>query len=1103
VSAVGAVNAASAAEILAWLRSVGAELSVVGDKLKVSASTGALSPEVRAKITEHKQALLALLQDTPAIVPIARGEKLPLSMFQQRLWILEQLRREDDPHFNMVTSWVMPGRDVELLERAIVDVVRRHEILRSTIPSEGANPYVRLLPPEAAIIETVDLRNLEPVAQQMRLDAEVLAAVTEPFDLTSEPPLRWRIYITEGGQLITRICADHIAVDEWSFVLLRKELDVSLEACAAGTVLPPPALQYADYAAWERRRQSSPAVAAQLAWWQKRLADLPRFCALPPDRQERKAASDAFRFTWDTEFTARLRGLAQTRRATLFMVLLSAIAVLLRAGTGRGDIAVGTSLGVRERTELETMIGAFVNIVVLRLDLEDDPSFADLLARARETVLDAHDHRDVSFETLVERLNPVRSLDFTPWFQVSVVMHNASAEEPTQIYSGGTAQNMTWFTRETEAGLLMSLEYRKDLYHANTIERMAGRLETLLRAAIEDPSRPISTLALMSPHERQQVTSGFNATRVMLDASPMILQFERQAARTPDSVALRCGGRALSYDELNRRANRLARHLRDRGARAGVRVGICVERSLDLPAVLLAVAKTGAAYVPLDPAFPAARLEYMVEHSGLQLLLVDAAGQAAAAKARTLDLTADAAQIDAQPDFDLGLVPAAGDPAYIIYTSGSTGRPNGVVVSNAALANFLGAMQREPGLASTDLFAAVTTVSFDIAALELYLPLLTGACVVLVPRVVATDGLALGALLQEERVTVIQATPATWRLLLEGGWSGGSNIVGLCGGDVLTADLARRLLESVGALWNLYGPTETTIWSTVARVEADPEPVTIGRPIANTQVYIVSSAGLPAPIGVPGEIWISGAGVATGYWCNPELTAKKFLANPFAGEDGSALIYRTGDLGRWLPDGRIVHMGRLDQQMKLRGFRIEPGEIEAALAAHAAIQEAVVVMRGDSPERERLVAYIVYRAGQELTTSDMREHLRASLPDYMIPSMFVTIDAVPWTPNGKIDRRALPDPFRQGSQASSAYVAPSSGAEQMIAGIWTEALAVERVGAEDNFFDLGGHSLLGLRVAATIHQRTGWRMPPYIMFQQTLRQIAALLSAQETARGAG
>jgi amino acid adenylation domain-containing protein len=1089
---------------------VGAEVSAVDDKLKVNASTRALTPNVRAEIAEHKHELLALLRDrerlaaldNSPIVPISRADRLPLSMFQQRLWILDQLRRENDPRFNLVTCWPMTCRDPDLLKRAIFDVVRRHEILRSSILSEATSPFVRLLPPEAAIIEVSDLSALSGSEQRTRIAAEVIAAVTEPCDFTVEPPLRWRIYITEGGRLVTRVCADHIAVDEWSLVLLRKELDASLEACAAGLVLAPPPLQYADYAAWERRRQASPRIAEQLAWWEKRLANLPAFCAPPPDRHQRLAISDAYGFAWDNDLTSRLRAFARENRATLYMTLLSAMAVLLRAATGRGDIAMGTALGSRERPELESMIGAFVNLVVLRLDLEDDPSFAELLSRARAMVLDAHDHREVSFDMLVERLNPPRSLDFTPWFQVSVVMHNASVAEPSQIYSGGTAQHMTWFSRETETGLSMSIEYRSDLYALDTIKRMAGQLERLLRTALEDPLRKVSTLPLLSTQERLQVTAGFNATDITLDSLSMIEQFERQVACSPESIVLRFAGDAVSYDALNRRANRIARHLRGLGAAGGSRVGICLERSTDLLAALLAVAKTGAAYVPLDPGFPATRLRYMVEHSELEFLIVESEGQLdLVSNARVIPLQTDASAIKAQQDSNLGVVPVGKDPAYIIYTSGSTGRPNGVVVSHSALTNFLGAMQREPSLCASDILAAVSTISFDIAGLELYLPLLVGACIVMVPRAVATDGEALAQLLGQERVTVMQATPATWRLLLAARWPGSQSFVALCGGESLPPDLAQSLASRVGALWNLYGPTETTVWSTASLLETDADPVTVGRPIANTQVYILDSAGSPLPVGMPGEIWIGGAGVANGYWRNPELTDSRFHRDPYSGAGRNGMMYRTGDMGRWLPDGRIVHMGRIDRQVKLRGYRIEPAEIEAALASHSAVRESAVVLRGATSERERLVAYIVYWPGSSPTVSELREHLRSLLPEYMIPSMFLPIGAIPWTPNGKLDRSALPDPFHQAGVDAREYVAPATDAEEMIAGIWTDALAVERVGANDNFFDLGGHSLLGLRVAASIHERTGWRMPPYMMLQQTLRQIAASLNAHLAANG--
>ena len=851
------------------------------------------------------------------------------------------------------------------------------------------------------------------------------------------------------------------------------------------------------------RDRGQPDAAARLDWWQKRLANLPDFCALPPDRAGRAAAIDVFRFVWNEELSSQLRRLGLAHRSTLFMVLLAALAVRLRAATGLGDIVIGTSLEVRDRADLETMIGPFVDVVVLRLDLDDDPSFARLLSRVRETLVDAHEHREVPFEALIARLDPHRLPGAAPLFQVSAVMHDSAAVVPTHVPGGGAVQNMTWHMLETAEGLAMTLEYRSDLYESATVERLTRQLEILLRAAIEDPSRVVGTLPLMAAPERLQVTAGFNMTQVALEAAPMIVQFERQAARTPDAIALRREGVEVSYDSLNRRANRLARHLRGCGAGPGMRVGLCLDRSADLLAALLAIAKTGAAYVPLDPGFPTARLEYMIDDSELTLLVVDAQrGLGAGGKARAIDLAADAAVIAGHPDTNVALVPNGTDPAYVIYTSGSTGRPNGVVVSHAALANFLGSMLREPGLSGADVVAAITTVSFDIAALELYVPLLAGACIVLVPRSVATDGEALSALLTEERVTFMQATPATWRLLLEAHWSGAPHFVACCGGDVLTADLARSLVARVGALWNLYGPTETTVWSTLGRIETGVDLVTIGRPTANTQVYILDRAGAPTPVGVPGEIWIGGAGVASGYWRNPELTGKRFLSDPFDGSIPRGSIYRTGDMARWLGDGRIVHMGRLDLQLKLRGFRIEPGEIESELAAHPAIREAVVVMRGDSPERERLVAYVVYRRESAVTTSEVREHLRRALPDYMIPAVFVAIDAVPWTPNGKVDRRALPDPFRQGNVAAGGSMVPATDTEQLIAGIWRDALGVERVGAEDNFFDLGGHSLLGLHVAAKIHERTGWRMPTHLMFRHTLRQIAASLDRHQSGHGA-
>jgi amino acid adenylation domain-containing protein len=525
---------------------------------------------------------------------------------------------------------------------------------------------------------------------------------------------------------------------------------------------------------------------------------------------------------------------------------------------------------------------------------------------------------------------------------------------------------------------------------------------------------------------------------------------------------------------------------------------LCVERSPLLVIALLAIQKAGGAYVPLDPGFPAERLSFMLADSRAAVLLTsdDAAADI------EIPTGVSVINIDTLPDTpertgNLPLDIQPEDPVYVIYTSGSTGRPKGVTLSHGSLANLLQSMAKQPGLKSTDVLAAVTTISFDIAALELYLPLLVGARIELVPLETSTDGNELATLLSERAVTVLQATPATWRLLIEAGWQAAPGFRAFCGGEALPQDLAQSLLGRVSELWNLYGPTETTIWSTVERIESATD-ITIGRPIANTQVYVVGRGGALQPIGVPGEIWIGGAGVALGYLNRPELTEERFVADRLApSASPNARLYRTGDLGRWREDGRLEHLGRLDHQVKIRGFRIEVGEVEAALASLEAIRQAVVVARDAGSSDRRLVAYVVYQSGEDLTVSEVRRHLRTRLPEYMIPSLVVAMDAIPLTPNGKVDRAALPDPFGKGAAGSGQFEPPTTEMEVLLAGIWAEVLKVERVGVNDNFFDLGGHSLLSLRVASAVAVQSGWRMDPRTLFFQTLGQIAA------TATGAG
>ncbi|MDX2205393.1 MAG: amino acid adenylation domain-containing protein [Hyphomicrobiaceae bacterium] len=1089
----------SATDLRSKLTALGIELAAEAGQLRVRARPGVLTPELQAEIARSKAALLALLATEtgapgaapPALARVPRDGALPLSFFQERVWVIQRLD-PDSAAFNMVLMWPSE-RPTTSQQRAarLRTIVSRHEVLRCLIDGEGETPLAHPLRPDAVAIDVIDLSQLSQDDQLARLAADRSTAARRPFNLAAEPPARFAVYDIGQGRVVTLIAAHHIAIDAWSATLLRREI----EAEALGDA-PAGALQYADFAAWQRRLHETTDLTASLDWWARRLAGSPQLSAFPADRTPAAQGTGAvLAFSWDRQLADGIRALARAQGATLYMALVAACAAVLGRHAHQDDIVLGSPTGIRELYELETVVGPFVNLLVLRLDLSDDPPFTELLARARAAVLDAHEHRHTPFEKLVERLQPARSLNRSPIFQTAVVLHNAEQDRDLEILGGGAIHDMTWFVRETGDGIGGSLEYRSDIYAAQTMARILRHLETFLRSAVAAPGRPVSALALVSPQERGALVSMGQSQPTPVDLTPFPRQFERQVASAPSRVAVTFGEASLTYDALNRRANRIARHLMSLGAGKGACVGVCQERGLDLLATLIAIQKCGAAYLPVDPRHPAERRAYMLQDSGCALLVVDAATADVGGEAdgiRLLDVEADAGTIAGLDDGDLPVAPQAADPVYLIYTSGSTGKPKGVAVSHGNLANFLGSMRREPGLSSDDILAAVTTISFDIAGLELYLPLLVGARIELVDQETATDGEFLKARLAHSGATLMQATPATWRQLVEADWTGGAGFRALCGGEGLPRDLADQLLKRVGALWNLYGPTETTVWSTLERITRDSDPIGIGRPIANTDIYILDRHGEPVPVGVPGEIFIGGAGVAIGYHARPELTAQRFVADRFSGRSG-ARLYATGDLGRCASDGRYLHLGRLDAQVKVRGMRIELGEIETALAAIAEVQSGIVVAREPSPGEGRLVAYVVYRPGQDLTVSEVRRHLRKTLPDYMIPSVVVALDAVPLTPNGKVDRTSLPDPFKSSGRAAGAEP-PAPGVEQQMAEIWREFLKVESIGAEDNFFELGGQSLLSLRVAAAVERRLGRRMDPRALFFQTLRQVSAQIA---------
>jgi amino acid adenylation domain-containing protein len=1078
------------------LTSLGIDLSAAAGQLRVRARPGVITPELQREITQSKEELLAVLAEGPTprgLARVPRNGDLPLSFFQERLWVLQRLDPESTA-FNMVVMW-HSARRTTVQERVarIRAVVSRHEVLRCAVDEEAEKPLARPLAPDDVVVDVVDIAGLAHSAQLERVTSDRLAATRRPFDLASEAPVRFTVF-DAGGHAVTLMSAHHIAIDAWSASLLRREIEADAEVFEAESASP---FQYADYAAWQRRMHETADFNASLGWWAERLARVPQLSAVPADlAPSAQAIGATLDFSWDSQLSDGIRALAQANGATLYMALVAAWAAVVGRHARQDDIVVGSPMGSRELSALETMVGPFVNLLVLRLDLSDDPTFIELLSRAKDAVLDAHEHRHTSFEKLVERLKPARSLNRPPILQTAVVLHSAAQDEDLEIHGGGAVHDMTWFVREIKDGIGGSLEYRSDIYTVETAARVVRHLELLLRSAVAGPALPVSRLALINAEERRGLIAAGQSQPVAVELTPFSRQFERQVAREPTRCAVVFADASLTYDELNRRANRVARQLLALGAGKGACIGVLLERGIELLVVLIAIQKCGAAYLPLDPRHPAERCAYMLQDSGCALLVVDAAtadiGRQLSA-VPLFEITAETGIAAAPKDIDLPHAPDADDPVYLIYTSGSTGRPKGVAISHGNLCNFLGSMAKEPGLSPDDVLAAVTTISFDIAGLELYLPLLVGARIDLIDQETATDGELLKLRLKQSAATVMQATPTTWRQLVEAGWNGDTGFRALCGGETLPRDLADDLRSRVGVLWNMYGPTETTIWSSITKVEADPGPICIGRPIDNTDIHILDRHGEPVPVGLPGEIFIGGKGVAIGYHARPELTAERFVADHLSGRPG-ARLYATGDLGKRSNDGRYIHLGRLDAQVKIRGMRIEPDEIEAALSALPEVQSGIVVARETAPGEGRLVAYVVYRPGQDLTVSEVRRCLRSTLPDHMVPSVVVMLDAVPLTPNGKIDRQALPDPFNSSGRSSDTEP-PSPGIEQQMAEIWNEYLQVESIGANDNFFELGGQSLLALRVAAAVERNMGRRMDPRSLFFQTLRQVSAHVAA--------
>ncbi|WP_245495122.1 amino acid adenylation domain-containing protein [Rhizobium ruizarguesonis] len=1053
------------------------------------------------------------------IPKISRDGALPLSYSQQRLWFLSQLD-EDSTNYNIPLGWRLQGRlDRVAWRRSLDRLFARHEALRCTFVAGEDEPQVQILSGDRGLpLVEHDLRD-RPDAQAALLDLCQKEART-PFDLAREPLIRGRLIRLADEEHVFLLTQHHIVSDGWSMGVLMRELSSLYRAFEAGEgdPLPPLAIQYPDYAAWQRQWLSGERLQRQAQYWHDTLSGAPARLALPTDRPrpaQQSFAGAGVPVIIDQALARGLKRLSRQRGTTLFMAVLAAWAAVLSRLSGQDDIVIGVPTANRRHREIEDLIGFFVNTLAVRIDLSGEPNVSELLERARRAALTAQDHQDLPFEQVVEIVQPPRALDHTPLFQVGLAWQNntvGSLDLPgLRVEAAGEGLDQVKFDLELNLGeqgevIAGTLGYATALFDRATIERQCGYLLALLRVMVVDADRPVRELDILPAEERSYLLEELNRTEADYPSDLCVhALFEAQVRRAPDAVALVFEEQSISYGALNADANRLAHHLIGLGVRPDQPVAICVERSPAMVVGLLAILKAGGAYVPLDPAYPSERLRQLLDDAGPRLLLCDAAGRAALgaeviANLSVVDLNAatpawaDQSADDPDPHA-LGLT--ARHLAYVIYTSGSTGTPKGVMVEHASVVNVLRALLDVSGLTERDSLLAITTISFDIAGLELCLPLAVGANVVVAHE---TSAIGLQRYLSHQEITVMQATPAAWRMLFDAGWEGAPDLRALCGGEALPSELALNLGRRVKSLRNLYGPTETTIWTTTfltdTTIEGPHRYVPIGRPIANTRIYLLDGHGAPVPFGAVGELYIGGAGVARGYLNRPDLTAERFLADPFSGKAG-ARMYRSGDLARYLPDGNLEFLGRNDDQVKIRGFRIEPGEIAARLLEHELVGDAAVVAHADAAGDKRLVAYVVVKMTDGSAEADgaglaasLRAHLGGLLPDYMVPSAFVRLEALPLTVNGKLDRKALPVPDDD-AYARRAYEAPQGEIETLLAGIWAELLGVERVGRHDNFFELGGHSLLAVRLLVRLTEALAVELPLAILFAKpTLAELA-------------
>ncbi|HEU0077678.1 MAG TPA: amino acid adenylation domain-containing protein, partial [Longimicrobiaceae bacterium] len=1024
-------------------------------------------------------------------------------------WFIDRLE-PGSAVYNIPVAWRLGGAlDEVALERALGEVVRRHESLRTTFAEVDGSPVQVVAPFGGFALSVEKLSGLSEADREAALRRRAGEEARRAFDLSAGPLFRAALLRLGAEDHVLLLSMHHVVSDGWSMGVLFRELSALYAAYREGRESPLPelAVQYADYAVWQREQLAGEVLDRQLAYWRERLADAPALLELPTDhpRPPVKTYRGArVPVELSPELLDRLQALGRSEGATLYMTLLCAFQVLLGKYVGSEDVVVGSPIAGRTRGEVEDLIGFFVNTLVLRTDLSGDPSFREVLRRVREVTLGAYEHQEVPFEKLVAELQPERSLSHSPLFQVMFVLENAggggSALPGLSVSGVGAAMEIAKFDLSltlgaTAQGLRGGLNYSTDLFERGTVERMLGHLARVLEQVAADADVRLAQLELLSADERALVLEEWNRTAAEYPADRCIHElFEAQAAREPDAVAVEFEGETLRYGALNERANRLAHHLAGLGVGPEVRVGICLERGMEMIVSVLAVLKAGGAYVPLDPAYPAERLAFVLADAAVPVLVTQESLRAALPAGdgvAVVSVDRDGERIAAEPAENPERGVSPDHLAYVIYTSGSTGTPKGVMVPHRGVPNLAYAQARRFGIDDTSRVLQFASLSFDAAVAELFDALLTGATLVMASREELHPGPGLLETLRRGRVTVATLPPSVLAMLPPDDLPELRTVVSA--GEAVDAATVERW-SGGRAFVNAYGPTETTVCATSTHCEADGRVPAIGRALENVRVYVLDAAGRPAPVGVPGELCVGGVGVARGYLGRPGLTAGKFVPDPFGGETG-ARLYRTGDRVRWRPEGILEYLGRLDEQVKVRGFRIEPGEIEAVLSVHAEVREARVIVWEDAPGEQRLVAYVV----GDVEAGVLREHLLRELPEYMVPSAFVFLDALPLTANGKLDRKALPAP--EYGAAEETYVAPRTPVEEVLAGIWAEVLRLEQVGVEESFFELGGHSLLATWVVSRVREVFAVELPLRALFEGPT--VAELAGRVEEMRRAG